>query len=323
VARDEIWVIAEVRDGVLTRATLQTLAVARSLSAGRDLPVVAVLPGHRPEIAAALAALSSRVLAVGDEAQAGPDPAVLAQALHDLMGIRQPPAVILAPASATGLEVMPRLAAACGGAYAASCVGLRWEAGELAVRRPVYGGKVYEESALSRRPAVVTVRPGSFDAAAPDGAPGEVERVDVPVAPARIRVLERRAAVDGGVDLSDAARVVAGGRGVSGEAYGLVEELATALGGAAAASRALVDAGERPHAQQVGKSGRTVSPELYVACGVSGAIHHVLGMNTAKVVVAINSDPDAPIFQAADYGVVGDARVVLPALTAAIRALTG
>ncbi|GAB4264074.1 MAG: hypothetical protein Kow0092_15430 [Deferrisomatales bacterium] len=142
--------------------------------------------------------------------------------------------------------------------------------------------------------------------------------------PGRVRVVERAERGSGRVPLTEAQRVVAGGRGLrSPENLGLLEELADALGGAVGVSRAVVDAGWAEHAIQVGKSGKTVSPALYIAAGISGAVHHTMGMDTAKVVVAINSDPKAPIFQYADYGIVGDALQVLPAIAAELRRLAG
>ncbi len=329
----ELWVLAETRNGAPTRTTAQVVAAARKLAGEKGLPCPAVLVGGDRVAADAVARLADRVLWLGQEALGDYDAQLHCAALKALADSRGVPVAILAPLSARTAEVLPRLAVLCGGEYAGSCVGLRWEGDELAARRPVYGGKVYEELAFVRAPAVIAVRPGSFEAGPPPGAPGEVEEVEVDLpAPSGVMVVSRMAPLPASpregegkqmaasVDLADAGTIVAGGRGVGGDSYRLVEELAAALGGAAAASRALVDAGERPHEQQVGKSGKTVSPELYIACGISGAIHHVLGMNTSKVVVAINSDPDAPIFRAADFGLVGDAAKIIPDLVAAIGA---
>jgi electron transfer flavoprotein alpha subunit len=322
----EIWVLAETRSGEPTRATVQVLAAAHGLAAEKGLAALAVSCGGDRPAAEAVARVAGRVLRLGGEAPGDYDAVAHCAALAALADSRGTPRAILAAASARTLEVLPRLAAIRGGGYAGSCVGLRWEDDALVARRPVYGGKVYEELALDCAPAVIAVRPGAFEAGPPLDAPGEVEEVALDL-PGRsgVMVVAREIAIgmEAGVDLADAGAIVAGGRGVGGASYRLVEELAASLGGAAAASRALVDAGERPHEQQVGKSGRTVSPELYIACGISGAIHHVLGMNTSKVIVAINSDPDAPIFRAADFGLVGDAARIIPDLIAAIGAAKG
>jgi electron transfer flavoprotein alpha subunit len=320
----ELWILAETRNGEPTRATAQVTSAARRLAGERGLAVLAVLAGADRPAADALARIAGRALWLGQEALREYDAVVLTGALRALMASRGVPVAVVAPASPRTAEVLPRLAAACGADYAGSCVGWRWEGETLAVRRPVHGGKVYEELAFGRAPAVVAVRPGAFEADQPPDAPGEVEEVAVDLPPpSGVAVVGREAATTGGVDLLDAGTIVAGGRGVGGASFRLVEELAASLGGAAAASRALVDAGERPHEQQVGKSGRTVSPELYIACGISGAIHHVLGMNTAKVIVAVNSDPDAPIFRTADFGLVGDAAKIIPELIAAVGAARG
>jgi electron transfer flavoprotein alpha subunit len=292
---DEIWVLVESKDGQLTGTSRQMLGAAGKLAAQKGLkPVAIALEGEPYEAARHLAALDK------------------------LIESRGKPLAILAAAGANGLELMPRLAARLSGGYAGSVVDLRWEEDQLAAKRPIYGGRAYEEVAFIRKPALVTVRPGAFPAM--DGAQAaETVVVDTP-AVSGPAVVEQKSTATTGKNISEAARVVSGGRGMGApENFKLIEELADALGGAVGASRAVVDAGWRPHDEQVGKSGKTICPELYIACGISGAIHHVLGMNTAKVVVAINTDAEALIFKSADYGLVGDALKVLPALTRALK----
>ena len=197
--------------------------------------------------------------------------------------------------------------------------------GALLVRRPAFGGKAYLTNVVPADGLLLAAfRPHSFDQnAAPGGLATEVQEIATAVAPSRVELLERAAGGPRKADLTEAAVVVTGGRGMKGEEnFPLLEELAAALEGAVGYSRALVDAGLADHASQVGKSGKTVSPTLYIACGVSGAIHHIMGMDTSKVVVAINTDPTAPIFEYADYGVLGDCLQVLPALTEQVRAVT-
>ena len=318
---NEIWAVARIRDGQITGATLQMIGAAHELAKEKGLDACAVLLGCDRATADELAGVADRVLWLNDERLNEYDAAVHAGALFGLIEIRGKPVAIFAGTNDEDSEVIPRLAAMCGSGFASSCVKIGWEGDDLAVRRPIYGGKIYEELAMKSRPAMVTIRPGAFDGAKKLATTGSVEEISVEVpASSGVTLVERASSTQGGQDISDARRVVAGGRGVSGELYQMVEALADALDGTTAASRALVDAGERPHGQQVGKSGKTISPDLYIACGISGAIHHVLGMNTSKLVVAVNSNPDAPIFAAADLGLVGDVQDILPALAEALRA---
>jgi len=327
----EIWVIADTRDGAVTRGSLQLVSAARELAEAKGLEPVALLIGGGDDAATELAAVAPTVVKVEGDGLEPYEATRHLQALWQLQGERGLPDAILAPASSRGFELAPRLAARFKTGFAGACVALWWGDGGLAARRPVYGGKAYEEIELLMKPAVATVRPGSFDVPnVPSSvAPGEggqtntgsvvafnaqIDPTDAPV------VANREKTSTSGVLLTEAATVVAGGRGM-GDAgnFAIIEKLASVLGGAVGASRSVVDAGWRPHDEQVGKSGQTVSPELYIAAGISGAIHHVLGMNTSKLVVAINKDPSALIFENADLGIVGDALEVLPALTEAIE----
>ena len=308
--------IAEIRQGSLTRTTSQLLGAARKLAEQQGLHAAAVLLGGEQTQADELARKVPLILWVKEPRLETYEASRYAYALRQLIEVRGSPVAILTGAGAAGLEFLPRLSMSCDSAYASSCVDLWWEGSELACRRPVYGGKVYEELALSTKPAFFTVRPGAF--AVPENleTPGKIEAVSVTVPEdLGLDLIERKRTTAGQKDLSEAARVVAGGRGMGvPENFKLLEELAGVLDGAVGVSRAVVDAGWFPHDIQVGKSGKTISPELYIACGISGAIHHVLGINTAKVVVAINKDPDAAIFKSADYGIIGDALEILPGL---------
>jgi electron transfer flavoprotein alpha subunit len=312
----EIWVVAEFRRDGLTRVSEQLVGAARDLAAHKELTPLAVLIGGEKSQAEELTRLAPHVLWVDNPALTPYEANRHVVALSKLIDSRGAPAAILAGASAAGLEFMPGLAARLRAAYLSSCTRLWWEGEQLAVRRAVFGGRVYEEFVVRTSPAVLTVRPGAFPRPEPLTSPGELESAK----PGSTefegpKVTQTRSTTSGGRDLSEASRVVAGGRGLgSPENFQLIEQLAEALDASVGASRSVVDAGWRPHDEQVGKSGKTISPELYVACGISGAIHHVLGMNTAKVVVAINTDAEAPIFQSADFGVVGDANQVVPEL---------
>ncbi|NNF38833.1 MAG: electron transfer flavoprotein subunit alpha/FixB family protein, partial [Gemmatimonadetes bacterium] len=235
-------------------------------------------------------------------------------------------AAVLFAATSVGKDLAPRVAALLGVPMAADVTEVAADGGAVVVRRPVYAGKAFARLRLEASPAVVSLRPNAFSAA-DHGAAGAVEAIDVSVDASSwgARVVSFEAASAGALDVSEASVVVAGGRGMKGpEHWGLLEELRDALGSdvtALGASRAVVDAGWRPHGEQVGQTGKTVAPKLYIAVGISGAIQHLAGMRTSGTIVAVNKDPDAPIFGVADYGVVGDLFEVLPRLTSAVRDL--
>lgn len=221
---------------------------------------------------------------------------------------------VLIAATAGGKDLAPRVAAKLDAPLASDCTGIGFEDGKVTATRPVYAGKAIQRLRLDAPAAVVSLRPNTF-------VPGKVAKAGAvekatAAADARVVVREVKAAGQGKLDVAEASVVVSGGRGLKGpEHFALIENLAKAFGAAVGASRAVVDAGWRPHAEQVGQTGKTVSPQLYVAVGISGAIQHLAGMRTAKVIVAINKDKDAPIFQVADYGLVGDLFEIVPRLT--------
>jgi electron transfer flavoprotein alpha subunit len=228
-------------------------------------------------------------------------------------------------ASATGKDLAPRVAAKLGVALAADLTELAAEGGAIVATRPVYAGKALLKVKVAAQPAVLSVRPNVFTPLERTKA-GAAETVAVAVPPSRVVVREIKAAPAGTLDVAEAQVIISGGRGLKEPAnFKVLEELARAFGGRAAvgASRAVVDAGWRAHADQVGQTGKTVSPSLYIAVGISGAIQHLAGMRTSKVIVAINKDKDAPIFKVADYGVVGDLFEIVPRLTEEIRKLHG
>ena len=231
------------------------------------------------------------------------------------------------PASSTGRDLAPRVAAILGVSLVADITDAAVADGSIVATRPVYAGKALLKVKLTGRPAVLSLRPGVFTPVErPRAGTAETLTVDAPDRGGRVVVREVKAAAAGTLDVGEAPIVVSGGRGLKEPAnFKLLEELARAFGGKAAvgASRAVVDAGWRPHADQVGQTGKTVSPTLYIAVGISGAIQHLAGMRTAKVIVAINRDKDAPIFKVADYGIVGDLFEIVPRLTEEIKKLHG
>lgn len=236
------------------------------------------------------------------------------------------PAIVLYGATNNGRDVGPRVACSVRTGLTADCTALDIdEKGLLASTRPAFGGNLMATiSCPDHRPQMSTVRPGVFKKPALDEArKGEIIHEDIHLAADKIRVqlLERVKEVAEAVNLEEAEIIVAGGRGLkSAEGFALVSELAEAMGGVVGASRAAVDAGWIPHAHQVGQTGKTVAPKIYVAVGISGAIQHLAGMTGSDTIIAINKDADAPIFGVADYGIVGDLFEVLPAMTAAIKA---
>ncbi len=234
--------------------------------------------------------------------------------------------VAIFPASAMGKDLAPRVAARLGVGYAADCTALEVEGGEVVATRPRYAGKVFARVRFTGKPAILSVRPNVFTPVENPRA-GEVRNLDVNLEGVDLGAVVRdiRAAAGEKLDVAEAAVIVSGGRGLRDpENFKLLEEFAEALGNAAVgASRAVVDAGWRPHAEQVGQTGKTVAPTLYFAVGISGAIQHQAGMRTSKYIVAINKDPEAPIFKIADYGIVGDLFEILPRLTEEVRKLRG
>ncbi len=316
-----VWVWAEVGPDGPASSALELLTKARGL--GDDVAAVALGPGAAAAVAGLGAHGASTVFASDDQGfrEALARPAAIA--LRGLIA-EHAPDLILFPSTYEARDVAGRVQATTGSALMAGAVDV--EAIDRA-RTQIAGGSLFVDVALEGpTPHLVLVRPKSFAAEPADGA-GDARVVevatpaDVPVA----RRIERHQEAAAGPKLEEAKVVISGGRGLQGPAnFRLLEELAEALGDAAVgASRAVVDAGWIPYSHQVGQTGKTVKPEVYLAVGISGALQHVVGMKGAKRIVAINKDPDAPIFRLADLGIVGDALSVLPALIAEVRARTG
>ena len=242
-------------------------------------------------------------------------------ALNGLVQANRPGAVWMG-ATARGRDLAPRLATRMGGACIPDIIG--FEQGHYL--RSVYGGKaqiLVDRDGAGGVP-VLTLRPNIFPAAQATGGVAPVESFDFEMPDLRARVKEVLLSAEGGVDLTEARIIVSGGRGIKGpENYKLIEDLASLLGGAAGASRAVVDAGWVSHSHQVGQTGKVVSPDLYIALGISGAIQHLAGMNSSKCIVAVNKDPEAPIFKIADYGIVGDLFEIVPLLQDELAKILG
>jgi electron transfer flavoprotein alpha subunit len=319
-----ILVFIEQRDGRVRAVSREALGEATRLAVTLGGPVVGVCPAAAdPGLTALGEAGAERVLLAAHPAFAAYDAAgyarVVAAAAETLK-----PALVLFGASTMGRDLAPRVAARLGAGLASDCTALTVEGGRLVASRPVFAGKALQKVAFPRTPALATLRPKVFTPVALAGRSAAVEplAVDFDAAASRAKVVRMAAAGAGKVDLTEAEVIVSGGRGMKGpEHFRLLEDLAAALGASVGASRAVVDAGWRPHSEQVGQTGKTVSPKLYVAVGISGAIQHLTGMTSSRCIVAINKDAEAPIFKVADYGIVGDLFEVLPALTEAVGKL--
>jgi electron transfer flavoprotein alpha subunit len=317
-----ILTLVEQRDGKPRRASLEVLSEARRLAGALGAAVSAVIIGPGGEaVVPELAAYGADTVHVFSDAGFGAYATESwARAVAGTIAETNP-AVVLFPFSAVGKDLAPRVAAKAGAGLASDCVALAVKAGRLTARRPVYAGKAYATVEWVGEPQMASLRPNVFPLGPRDGSRKAEVRKGSADASARAKVTAVRATAQGKVELAEAQIIVSGGRGLKGpEHFHLVTELAEAMGAGVGASRAVVDAGWVDHQMQVGQTGKTVSPTLYIACGISGAIQHLAGMSSSKLIVAINKDADAPIFKVADYGIVGDVFEVLPKLTEAAKA---
>ncbi len=320
-----VLAVAEQKDGAVRKVSREVVAAARRLADALGGSVDAIVVGAQVDAAGAGLgeAGADRVLVASDPAFARYAPEGYAATVAAQAKVGGYAAVVVA-ASATGRDLGPRLAVRLDAPLAMDVTEVGLEGGKIAGTRPVYAGKALQRVVLDAPQAIVAIRPNTFTAGTgAQGHRGTVEAVAAVTGEARVTVTAMKASEQGALDVAEAPIVVSGGRGMKGpEHFHLIEELAKAFGNAAVgASRAVVDAGWRGHGEQVGQTGKTVSPQLYVAVGISGAIQHLAGMRTAKTIVAINKDKDAPIFKVADYGIVGDAFEMVPRLTEAIRNL--
>jgi len=322
-----VLAFAEQRGGALRQAAVEAVTAGRMLADALDVELTAVLLGP-PTISGEAGKLgrygADRVLLGSSDLFAEYVPEEYSEAVVAAVRESESKAVVVS-ASALGKDLAPRVAARLKAGLASDATEIGVEDGRVIAVRPAYGGKVFLKVAFKSEPAVLGVRPRAYMA---EEAPRDarVEELSTKPDPAQLRTKVRMAAGEKKErpDVAEAEIVVAGGRGLQeSEHWTLLEDLADALGPATAlgASRAVVDAGWRPHDEQVGQTGKVVSPPLYFAVGISGAIQHLAGMRTAKCIVAINKDPEAPIFKTADYGIVGDLFEVVPRLTEEIQKL--
>ncbi|WP_027355500.1 electron transfer flavoprotein subunit alpha/FixB family protein [Desulfofundulus thermocisternus] len=322
-----IWVYAEHKDGKIKKVTYEMLGAARQLADRLGEEVAAVIIGHNAgELAAGLGEYGAdKIYLVEHEALAGYTTDGYTRALASLAKEHQPLAIFLG-CTVQGRDLAAQVAQRLQAGLCTDCTGVELQDGQITFTRPIYAGKAFVQAQIPEaRPVMATIRPNALPVPQPQ-AGRAAEVVTVAAEPGDIRQIVRDVVrqVSSRPELTEADIIVSGGRGMkAAENFRILEELADVLGAAVGASRAAVDAGYAPHSMQVGQTGKTVSPQLYIACGISGAIQHLAGMSSSKVIVAINKDPEANIFKVADYGIVGDLFEVVPLLTQEFKKLLG
>ncbi len=319
-----VWIVAEQRDGALRKISFELASTARKLADQLGTEVGAILLGSGIEgLAAQLGKYGVDKVYVGDSPALEPY-VTEAHAMAAAKIIKEnDPAILLLGASVQGKDLASRLAGKLATGLATDCIDVKIADGKLLAVRPMYAGKCFGEIVTSTNPQMASLRPNVFPAVE-NAKEAQSIKFDPAIDAAQIKskVLEVQKDTSGKVDLTESNVIVSGGRGMKGpEGYAILEELADVLKGCVGASRAAVDAGWRPQKDQVGQTGKVVSPNLYIACGISGAIQHLAGMSSSKYIVAINKDAEAPIFAKADYGVVDDLFKVVPELTNACKKL--
>jgi len=320
-----VWAIAEQRDGEFRKITYEIISEGKRLAEtlGQELTVL-LLGSNIKDKATELAHYGADKIVVADDPRLEPYTTDAYVSVISEVVRNGDPTILLIGASVQGKDLSARLAARLGVAMAQDCTAFSIEGGNLVAIRPIYAGKAYAKVTFENSfPQIATARPNVMAINEPDtsksadivDATFSLEDSDL-----KTKVVEVIKDESGKIDLTEADKIVSGGRGMKGpENFKILEDLADLIGGTVGASRAAVDAGWRPQTDQVGQTGKVVSPNLYIACGISGAIQHLAGMSTSKVIVAINKDPEAPIFQKADYGIVADLFDVVPALTEEVK----
>ncbi len=319
-----VWIVAEQRYGAFRKISFELASTARKLADQIGEEVGAVLLGSGIEgIAGELGKYGVDKVYVADHAMFEPYTTDAHAAAVARLVKENDPSILLLGASTQGRDLSARLVGKLATGMATDCVDVKIVDGKLLASRPMYAGKCFGEVAIAAFPQMATLRPNVFPVVE-NSRSGEVVKFDPGVDPGQLKtkVIEVQKDTTGKVDLTEANIIVSGGRGMKGpENYVIIEELADVLGATVGASRAAVDAGWRPQKDQVGQTGKIVSPNLYIACGISGAIQHLAGMGSSKYIVAINKDQEAPIFARADYGIVDDLFKVVPELTKEIKLL--
>ena len=317
-----VFAITEQRDGELRKVSFEAVSEGRRVADGLGTELTAVVLGS------GIDGLAEELKKYGpDKILVGDDPALADYTTDAYTNVlvefiqSSDPAVIITGASAQGKDLAGRLAARLDAGVAMDCVEVKLDNGDLAYTRPMFGGKILANVEIEGSPQIVAIRPNVMNITE-NSKEGSIEKPAVQVGDIKTTVVEMKMETGDKVELTEADIIVSGGRGTGGD-YAAIEALANALGAAVGASRSAVDEGWRPHSDQVGQTGKTVSPALYVACGISGAIQHLAGMSTSKYIVAINKDEEAPIFSKADLGIAGDLFEIVPAFTEEVKKLKG
>ncbi|MFD0826499.1 electron transfer flavoprotein subunit alpha/FixB family protein [Neobacillus sp. M.A.Huq-85] len=311
----KVLVVGEVRNGTIRKVSFEVIAAATALADGGEIIGLLIGNGFQ-EIAKELVEYGAdRVILAENEKLGSYTSDGYGQALMQIISTEQPEAIVFGHTS-FGKDLSPKIAAKLDAGLISDVVEITANEGEIICTRPVYAGKAFEEKQIIEGTSLVSIRPNNIAALEKEvGRQGEIQSVKVEVKDLRTIVKEVVRKAVTGVDLTEAKVIISGGRGVkSAEGFTLLQELSDVLGGAVGASRGACDAGYCDYSLQIGQTGKVVTPDLYIACGISGAIQHVAGMSNSKVVVAINKDPEATIFSIADFGIVGDLFEVLPLL---------
>jgi electron transfer flavoprotein alpha subunit len=310
-----VLVFTEVQNGKLRKTSRETLSIGRKLAAAAGGDLIAMAGDRAAADDAGRHGAKKLYVAALGAYLTDPYTAALKQVIDQVK-----PSIVLLPGTSNGRDLAPRVAARLNVGVASDVDQLEWAGGKLRARRPVYSGKAFATVDVTGTPAIATTRPNAFNVEEAGSGAAEVIEVNVPAAETRLKLLETKTPEAGEMSIAEADIIVSGGRGLKEAAnFSLIRDLAHAIGGAVGASRATVDAGWIDHQHQVGQTGRVVTPNLYIAAGVSGAIQHLAGMSASKHIVAINKDPEAPIFRVADLGVVGDLFQIVPALTDEVK----
>lgn len=313
-----VFVICEQQDGAFRKISYEAVSEGRRQADSLNTDLTAlVLGGGVTEMAADLEKFGpDKILVADDPALADYSTEAYTTVCTHAIKSRDP-MVIITGASTQGKDLSARLAARLDAGLAMDCVAIRIENDQLIYTRPMFGGKILAEINIVGTPHIVAIR-SNVMAITESSRTCTIDQLDIQVDEPKTKVIDKKLESDDKVELTEADVIVSGGRGTGGD-YGAIEELAALLNGAVGASRSAVDEGWRPHSDQVGQTGKVVSPNLYVACGISGAIQHLAGMSTSKNIVAINKDPEAPIFSKADFGVAGDLFAVIPEIIKEVK----
>lgn len=316
---NKVLVFIEQRSGQIKKASLEGVKVGSEIAAKLGLESEAILIGGEVENPESIGKFGITKCTYFKNAELENYSSSAYTELVEKYVNESDPDIIIFSNSSLGKDLAPRVAARLNCGIAVDVVGIEYDNNEIIATRPVYAGKALMDVKISSPKKIFTLRPNVFNLGEPSDQTADVEIKEVDAPNLAVKVVDLKKS-EGKIDVAEAETIVAGGRGLKeADKFKMIEDLAEELNAAVGASRAVVDAGWRPHSEQVGQTGKTVSPTLYIAVGISGAIQHLAGMRSSKYIVAINKDAEAPIFQIADYGIAGDAFEILPALIEEVK----